>query len=66
MCGIWSLAAVIGHRKSAAGVLDFVYTTSLYSLFSLFSLKGKGKTSLGEKGKETRGDLTFSPRSDLT
>ena len=24
MCGIWSLAAVIGHRKSAAGVLDFV------------------------------------------
>ena len=27
MCGIWSLAAVIGHRKSAAGVLDFVYTT---------------------------------------
>ena len=24
MCGIWNLAAVIGHRKSAAGVLDFV------------------------------------------
>ena len=24
MCGIWNLAAVIGHRKSATGVLDFV------------------------------------------
>lgn len=22
MCGIWNLAAVIGHRKSAAGVQD--------------------------------------------